>query len=521
MKRIISFCKAHKWLLCGAVMSLLPLLCCLIACAAQGYSIGDVYLPASEWNDELFYYKQVEGMINYGIPQGFFGFNESRALHFSFAAWSPVLFFPYIFLGKIFGWNLLSPIFYNIFFLMLAVFGFVLTARPSRRQLFVLTVLFACFTPYTRYMLSGMPECACFCLLILYYGLASGYLLREKKRNYLAGMILLSVIMTWMRPYLILFLLLPLFLLIRDSKKKGISALASVSLFFFAAAGYGLLKYYFSAPYFTPLFKVDWLKKFTEEGLIAGCRNVLATLYYAGRAFFARVLEAFRSGMAEGAIFAAFIAMLLLFAGYSIACLMRKKKEEFLLYAHAALSFLGMFVALLLMYKMKEGSKHLLTFLAAGVFLIALMKTAYYKKAAFTAALFVYLFLYKARDPYDYQIPFRTPEAVERQQYWENVCSEKVSLVKEQTPSYENVVIWVFSDEKDAEQVLSRWQILYELPEGFGISCCYADYVKENLPQLKSRYLMTNSGGEIDALCSTEGFTELGRTQETVLYKRP
>jgi hypothetical protein len=72
-------------------MGLLPLLCCVIHCAYQGYTIGDVYLPSSEWNDELFYFKQVEAMLSHGYPYGYFGFNESHALKLSFAAWSPVL----------------------------------------------------------------------------------------------------------------------------------------------------------------------------------------------------------------------------------------------------------------------------------------------------------------------------------------------------------------------------------------------------------------------------------------------
>ena len=91
-------------------MGVLPLLCCLVYCAFQGRGIGQVYLPNSEWNDELFYFKQVESIVNFGYPQGYFGFNESHALKLSFAAWSPVLVFPWILWGLLFGWNLMSPI---------------------------------------------------------------------------------------------------------------------------------------------------------------------------------------------------------------------------------------------------------------------------------------------------------------------------------------------------------------------------------------------------------------------------
>ena len=74
----------------AALMALVPLVVCAVTCAVQGYAIWDAYIPASEWNDELFYYKQVEGMVKYGYPYGYFGFNESHARVLSFAAWSPV-----------------------------------------------------------------------------------------------------------------------------------------------------------------------------------------------------------------------------------------------------------------------------------------------------------------------------------------------------------------------------------------------------------------------------------------------
>ena len=49
--------KRYMTLLKAVLMALLPLLCCLVRTAAEGRSIGQVYLPSSEWNDELFYFK--------------------------------------------------------------------------------------------------------------------------------------------------------------------------------------------------------------------------------------------------------------------------------------------------------------------------------------------------------------------------------------------------------------------------------------------------------------------------------
>ena len=117
MNKFLEFWKRdgrYVTLIKAVLLALLPVLCSAVRCAVDQRGIGDVYLPACEWNDELFYFKQVEGMIHYGYPLGYFGFNESHALKLSFAAWSPVLVFPWIFWGLLFGWNLLSPIFCSL-----------------------------------------------------------------------------------------------------------------------------------------------------------------------------------------------------------------------------------------------------------------------------------------------------------------------------------------------------------------------------------------------------------------------
>lgn len=192
----------------AVLLALLPVVCCMVYCAMQGKSIGDVYLPCSEWNDELFYFKQVEGIVNYGYPQGYFGFNESHALKLSFAAWSPVLVFPWIFWGVLFGWNMMSPVICNIFLMTLACFLFVWLVKPGWKQLGITSLLFCLYTPFVRYMLSAMPEVICFSLLIIFYSLAINYLNRERTVK-LVILFVLSGLFTLMRPYALLFMLLP------------------------------------------------------------------------------------------------------------------------------------------------------------------------------------------------------------------------------------------------------------------------------------------------------------------------
>ena len=45
-----------KTILPHVVMVIIPIVSALVVCLLQGIWIGDIYLPASKWNDELYIY---------------------------------------------------------------------------------------------------------------------------------------------------------------------------------------------------------------------------------------------------------------------------------------------------------------------------------------------------------------------------------------------------------------------------------------------------------------------------------
>ncbi|MBP3204448.1 MAG: hypothetical protein J6M66_03385 [Lachnospiraceae bacterium] len=569
MNRILDWFRQDKrYVVWGKalLLALLPFLCCAVTTAAQGKGIGEVYLPASEWNDELFYYKQVENIVNFGFPQGYFGFNESHGLVLSFAAWSPVLVLPWILWGLVFGWNFMAPVVCNILLMTAAVFLFMLLVRPTWKQMGIFTILFCLYTPFVRYMLSGMPEIICISHLIVFYGLVYSYG-REEKRWKLAGMFVLSGLLTLMRPYMLLFLLLPDFFLLRGMRKKG-KLLAGL----FGAAGvtgavllgYALIKHYLGAEYFHPLFFTDWITVFFTDGFGAGVHNFFGTLYWKGKDFGAHMTQGLRTGLASGAFFAGYLVTLAVLCWQSAADYRKWRRisrgtddakedgakkavqvgtqvgtqfrtqvgtqagtqvgtqvgTQLVAEAHLAFSFVGMLFALLLMYKLTEGSKHLLTFMAVAVFVISLMDTRFFKKAVLVGACFAYLYTYKAVDPYDYQVPYVTTERQMQVEDWKRRFADALALTGENVPNYDNSVIWVFNEQSKAGATM-KWQLLYALPEGFGISCCQSDHVLEHIDELQSRYLAAQNGAAVDERCAAAGWTELQRDEDMVLYERP
>ncbi len=501
------------------LMAFLPLICCVVRCLLTGHSIADTYLPASDWNDELFYYKQVEGMLKYGYPYGYFGFNESHAQVLSFAAWSPVLLWPWLLWGLVFGWNLLSPVYCNIFVMMLAVFLFVWLVHADRAQCIRIAVLFVLFPLFGRYMMSSMPEVTCFAMLIVYWGLAYSYYQQENAGK-LAGMFALSAIMTLMRPYLIVFLALPMLILIWKKKWAGLFG----SLLIGGVTGilYICINHFLAAEYFTALFDVSWLTNFIYHGFAQGFQELIAKLTYNFADFFRNCYRGLTEGLATGAFFIGFLVVMALLLVYTIRCLCRKAWKEGVLYGHLFLSFFAMWMALILMYKMQEGSKHLLTFIAVGIFALAMMKGAASHWQVIVCGLaFAYLYYFMAADAYDYQLCFQNEELVQEMESVTGQMAENMVLETANAPSYDNDVIWVAADYSvDGEEwLVTDYQILYGLPAGFGISCCYADYITASFELLQSKYLCTVAGGTIDALCQENGLTVVAEGMNAVVYQ--
>lgn len=552
MEKIVGWWKEEKrylLLIKTLLAALLPIVGCLVYCAVQGRSIGEVYLPGSEWNDELFYFKQVEAMVEFGYPQGYFGFNESHALKLSYAAWSPVLVFPWVIWGLIFGWNMLSPIICNILLMTLATALFVWLVKPTWKQFGILTLLFFLYTPFVRYMLSGMPEVICFSMLIIFYGLAVSFLRRETYGK-IAWMLVISGLLTLMRPYMLVFMLLPMAFWIKKNKWQGI--IGSVVVAGITGVTYVLIKHYLGAEYFAPLFFTDWVTAFFEQGLIGGTRYFFSKLYWNGLGFLQHINGGIKAGLASGAFFSGYVVMMLVLLWQSVAdflslrsmrrssnadaevlgsaanhkAVAQRQSEQkercniLIIEAHLAFCFVAMLFALLLMYKLTEGSKHLLTFMAAGVFVVSLMRTKFYKKAVLIGAVFAYFYSYMAIDPYDYQVPFVEEARQEQVQTWEETFSQNLRLIEENVPNYDNAVIWTFSDVVNGTNVNLKWQLLYGLPNGFGISCCMRDYILENFESLQNRYIATLSGGEIDGMCQEAGYVEIGRDADMVVYAR-
>lgn len=546
----------------AAVLACLPVIACLVCCAARGQGIGQVYLPSSERNDELIYYKQVEAILEYGYPRGYFGFNESHALKLSFAAWSPALMLPWVLWGLLFGWNLLSPVLCNLFLLAGAMLLYGMLAKPDWKQTGIISLLFFLYMPFSWYMLCGMPEIGCMSLAIVFYGAAAGWL-RRRRGGLLAVMFALAGLLTLMRPYFLLFLLLPAyFWIFRDAAggsrgmadsggtgEKGRASgrggkpgegrirwgavLGTAAVFAAVLGAYAWIGHFLAAAYFRPLYRMDWLTAFFQKGLGGGLKNLFGSLYYSGREFVSYMKQGMVSGLPAGGIFCCYVVMLLILFWQSVKDVVALRRLEaggerrrelggqLALEGHLAFSFLAMlFATLLLMSNFHDGCKHLLTFLAAGIFPIARMRTVYWKKAILTGVAFAFVFSYHGAAFEAYQPTFYQEAVALGLEGFGADVERELALAGDAGPGYDNTVIWVLSDELPEGPRYTGWQYLYALPPGFGINCCTAEYVTENFRSLRSRYLCVVPGGPVEEACRLMEYEEITGNEHAVLYRR-
>ena len=499
-----------KRILTAVSMGLLPVLFCTVYCAIYGKGLGDIYLPNSYWNDELFYFKQIEGILEHGVPGGYFGFNESSGRFLSFAAWSPVLLYVWVIWGFFCGWNMLSPIICNLVVISVSMAAFTWMAKPTRKQAISVAVLLGLCSPFTRYMMSMSLEVVCYSLLLIYVGALYGYE-REKKKSYLWIMLGVSCVLTLTRPYFVLFVLYPAIIYGQKERRKWLVAVGAPLLSF---CGYALLKY------LSDLFDISFITTFWEEGIVTGIRN-LWDISYGGILL---ILDYLKKGIKYGHFAGSMYAVYGILGCMLLVIVMlewKRRKDNQICHRMFCMIFAMtvMMFAILYMYKVQEGARHLLAFVVVGILLLGMYEA---KKGIvlqlMLAVAISFFFVVKAGTPYDYLVPFDDGLVREEVNAMNDSLEEKMVLKPGIT--WDNTVIWLGTDFVEGEVVHEAWQQLYAIPGGFGINLCAQTYVIDNWENIKSRYIAVIPGGDVEKQLLKDGAMLLDANDKIAVYDR-
>ena len=494
--------KDRKNIIIPLIFLFVPFFTCFVYAHIHGNGLGNIFFPNSKWNDELFYYKQVETIVKYAYPRGYFGYNENRAILLSFSDWSPATYLPWAFFGMLFGWSLAAPVVYNIIMMSIALLLFALLVKPDIKKAALMLVFYCTCTIYARYMLSIMPETACQALVIIEYAIAINFADKPSKAK-LVWMTVIAFFLVLIRPYMILLLALPAFY---SFKVFGCRAGVPVCLSGAASmAGYALFSKYLQAAYFGEFFLTEMLQ---GRGGFGDWFPVVVRMVTDGVTDEYKYIKQFAiDGMAQGGYLLVNFTILALLI---ICCVKPGFNKQYLpIYVIMTVSFVMMSFSV--MYDLTDGTKHLLVFIIVGILLIAMAEDKYYIKCAIMLAVLLYVFVFGKVDHYEYDLPVRTVEAEKKLSYWQDIFSEKLELNYSKIPDFENNIAW------DSE---ADYSVMYPLPAGMGISCVQTGYMYYNFDDLKSRYILTTSDGAIASLCADKHYKKLGEYENAVVYQR-
>lgn len=497
---------------------LTPLFSAILFCLKDGQSINDIYIPLGGWSDEITYYKQIEGILSHGMPKGFFGYNQSRALYGPLSVWGIIPLIPYIIWGFIFGWNYVSPIYANIFFGILAMTGIYFILRPRKKTMAALSLFWFCNQFLNRYVLSGVIEASV--MMQLVFVIACGeYLLSDrirsrKNRNFTPHrdnvvMILCTALISFMtlaRPYFAVLYLIPLWKGLQDKKKAlvislPLVALATIALFF-------VNNHYFCSTYFSNVLSLEHLGSNGIGGIFSlifqSFVEIIKLIWYAIR----------YKGSGVGWYYLLLGTELLVML---ITCIYRtlKKRPVPPLYVATLIGNVLILLSIIILYDLGVGARHILALIVANMILLLIEGNGYFGILLSGICLFSLYQTWGAD-----ALPYRTDAYVEYMTELENDFADVITVTNKL--SYDNVVAMPTADhsaQNPDSGVCTYYGILFAMPSGVGISLDFEDFY-ENPDNLKAGYILVHRDGQIRHTLEKIGMKCVYEKEELMLYKR-
>lgn len=485
----------YKCILSVLGFAFTPLLSCLLLClrACHTLKLTGIFIANSPWNDEIFYYKMIEGMAKYNMPLGYFGYNGSTADIGTLGPWNPFIMLMHVMYAKIFGWSMLSPIYCNILLMTISMVVFAVLVHPSLCQTLFICLLYCSHTFMTRYVLSGMMETPIYALIIVFLGISIKMYrkLDDIKIRYVVIMNIVLFLLFQMRPYFLLLMVLPgYFLYKKTNKKSTILIEAAWSLFSCATAVF--ISRNFCAAYTEGMIKLSWLKILFDSP-IRGIYNIIMMFISA----IWQILESFGKdniyGLPMGGIYFIYFLVMAYFICMILFSADDKKKKIWL--SWWLFYFCVMFLAIIYLANIGNGVRYAAAFILIFIFIISLEEVSVKQYAIFLAA-FVCAFGIKEANSCIYSLPVYTYEKEAALEKGRNELINADFCDLDSDTPWDNTIIW---------PVTANHTYLYALPEGVGIELYTKEIIIENFEELRPKYILTNIGDEVDFLCEQEG----------------
>lgn len=484
----------YKYILSVLGFAFTPLLSCLLLClrVCHTFNLNSIFIANSSWNDEIFYYKMIEGMAKYNMPLGYFGYNGSVANIGTLGPWNPVIMLLHVMYAKIFGWSMMSPIYCNILLMMISMTVFAMLVRPSLRQTLFICLLYCSHTFMTRYTLSGMMESSIYALVIVFLGISIKMYRNpdDIKIRYAIIMNAVLFLLFQMRPYFLLLMVLPGYFWYKKTHKKSAIIIEAVWSLFCCVISVFISRN-FCAAFVEGMIKLGWVRTLLDSPM-----DGIHTIMYMLVSSIQEIWESFINGniykLPMGGIYFIYFIAIAYFICMLLANADDKKRKIWLSYW--LFYFCAMFFAFIYLANVGNGVRYAAAFVLIFIFIYSFEAESVKKYALFLAA-FLWAFGIKEADSCIYSLPAYTDEKEAALEKGRNDMIKADFCDLDSDIPWDNTVIWSIS---------ANHTYLYALPEGVGIELYFNGNIMENFTELQPKYIMTSIGDEVDLLCEQE-----------------
>lgn len=505
-KKIIFWGQKHTWwkiiwfALCASIFLLAA-----YTVAYRDTDLWNLWLPASDHSDAVSYNRQLAGVLKYGQPQGYFGYNETHAELGPFGTWGPLVIYLYAIPGVLFGSGNNTMFWCNVFFAVVGwgilVYGMHLTWKKQ----IVFAVLVSCVWLPIQQVFTGTAEVSQYFLVFVFLG-ACAFLQREWNLRWYILMVLSGTLTVGMRFYTVVLWMCPISILWgRKRRWAFVSAILAISSMIL----YVFLSNQCAAPYFEGngvdytafelLFEGQITESFSYQlEKIASQWEIFRYLY----------VEPMKTGQfsMQGI---AFLGMAFLFAATALSVAIDLlRKREVRIRISALIFALLAWVAMLAVYKADPMGRHLIllsvVLLAACVYEFS---EVYWLCAP--ALLFPILI---SENLVVYKLP--TYDSYMGAQF--NIVQEALQnseIKNDEIDPWTHTIAYSMDD--------TFFGYLYAIPDGMGFQFDLSEYLANPENSIHSHYVMTKKETDVEARLLTEGWQELVSTEDLIVYERP
>lgn len=469
--------------------------------------VTEIFLPVSSWSDEVIYSKQLAAAVQYGAPQGYFGFNESHAAVGTYAAWGPAVFLVYALPGLLLrGQN--AFLWCNLLFVVLGWTFFARAARLGwKRQLAFAAALAAMNAPI-RYVFSAMQEPLHYALVLAVLGLAAG--IRRGCRHagaVWAALFALCAAATLVRPYNAVLWLFPLVLAWPRCKAVGGTVAGAAA----SAAGTLVLMKKFYAPYLFTNVDLGAVEELFHGHLWAAARSV----YYKLLGAWQQLGQEIADGTRVGSCYLLLFALLLV----TLACVIwnAAHKQPAFWKVCALVVTLVVFLALMLMYRPGEASRH--TIVYDLLLLAALVAEQPPLTAAAAPVLLAVLSVAGIRmttargdsDTSTFTMPVYNAGLSQEVADLQTALTESQARLTSDDP-WDHVCAYALGGG-------SHFGMLYAVPDGMGLQFDEDTYLLDPANEIHSRYIMANTDSDVAQYLEENGWALLYEGTSAAVYE--